>query len=270
MINVYYNDYVSINILTVPSKLKLLELKKLWMKNKEINLIKNSETEINELKNVHSSKYVDELIQGKRKNGFLNYNIEHTLMDAQQCNSMLESSIDALNNKVSCSLSAGFHHAHYETIGSYCTFNGLAYTAFKLKELKLIKKIGIIDLDFHQGDGTKDIIRKLNMEYVKHWDSADYSGNNIFKFFLDMEKGLHTMLDCDLIIFVAGMDMYESDPKGGFMSKKELIQRDKIVFNWAKNNNIPISWTLAGGYSEMEKVVKLHNMTMELALDIFK
>lgn len=268
MINVYYNDYISLDVKTVPSRLKLLEIKKIWEKNPNINLIKNKEISEEDIKIVHSSKYVDDIFNGKIHNGFLNFNQEYARMDLLQCQSMLEASIDAIQNKISCSLSAGFHHAHYETIGAYCTFNGIAYSVVKLKELNMIGKVGIIDLDFHQGDGTKDIIRKLNLNYVANWDSADYSGNNIFKFFLDMEKGLNSMKDCDLIIFVAGMDMYEKDPKGGFMTKDQLKTRDRMVFNWAKKNNIPIVWTLAGGYTEMDEVVSLHNNTMDIAIEI--
>ena len=269
MINVFYNDYIYVET-PVPSKKKLLELKKIWMNNDRINLIKNKIIQKEELYICHDHQYVENIFNQKIPNGFRNYSLELANMDLSQCSSMYESSLDCLTNKISCSLTAGFHHSHYKNTGPYCTFNGVLYSIVRLKNEGRVNKVGIVDLDFHQGDGTDDIIRRLNLSYIKHIDSARYGNANIFKFFLDLKKDLDSLKDYDLIIYLAGMDMYINDPKGGLLEKEELIQRDEIVFNWAKNNNIPITWTLAGGYTSLEEVTNLHNNTMNIALNIFK
>jgi len=56
----------------------------------------------------------------------------------------------------------------------------------------------------------------------------------------------------DCIIYNAGTDVYEKDALGNFMglSKKQIIERDEIVFRFAKKNNIPIVQVLSGGYDK--------------------
>ena len=269
MINVYYNDFVSVRTPTVPSRKKLVKLKDIWDKDQRIKLIKNNSLKKEELYICHDKKFVDEIFSQKRENGFRNFNLDIANMDLEQCSSMYEASLDALSNKISCSLSAGFHHSHYQSTGPYCTFNGVLYSSIRLKNEGKINNIGIIDMDFHQGDGTDDIIRRLNLDYIKHLDSAKYGNSNVFKFFLDIEKDLEKLKNCDLIIYLAGMDMYINDPKGGLLEKKDLIKRDKLILQWAKDNNIPLAWTLAGGYTDLDEVTELHNQTMNIALEIY-
>lgn len=271
MINVYYNDSMNINIPTVPARKKLNKLKELWSLNQNINLIHSSKKITKEdLYICHHQKYIDDLFNKKRVNGFRNTNQEILNMELDAVQSMLDSTIDSLTNQVSVSLSAGFHHAHYDTMGAYCTFNGLIYSAMKLKELGLANKVGILDLDFHQGDGTSDIIRRLDLNYIKQWDSFDYWSSNNFLFFSELKRGLFSLKDCDVIIYLAGMDMYKNDPKGGILSQNELIKRDKMVIEFCSSQNIPLAITLAGGYSELNLLTKLHNNTMDLLLKIKK
>lgn len=54
------------------------------------------------------------------------------------------------------------------------------------------------------------------------------------------------------------------------LSEDELRKRGRIAFEWARKNNKPIVWNLAGGYTEMNKVVSLHNITMQECLQVYK
>ncbi len=48
-----------------------------------------------------------------------------------------------------------------------------------------------------------------------------------------------------------------------------MILRDRIVFQFAKDNNIPLVWNLAGGYQEpIEKVLDLHENTLQECLKV--
>lgn len=87
---------------------------------------------------------------------------------------------------------------------------------------------------------------------------------------MNLKKGLESMKNCEIILYQAGMDMFKDDPKGGLLTVDELRMRDRIVFEWAKSNNIPLVWCLAGGYTELNFLVSLHNMTMEECLKVFK
>jgi histone deacetylase 11 len=56
----------------------------------------------------------------------------------------------------------------------------------------------------------------------------------------------------DCIIFNAGTDVYENDELGSFMglTKDQIIDRDQIVFEFARDNKIPIVQVLSGGYNK--------------------
>lgn len=59
----------------------------------------------------------------------------------------LEAANIALREGVAANIAQGFHHAHYDYGGSYCTFNGLALVAQQYPE----KKIFVLDCDQHGG-----------------------------------------------------------------------------------------------------------------------
>ena len=74
----------------------------------------------------------------------------------------------------------------------------------------------------------------------------------------------------DIIIYQAGMDCHQVDPYGSAWFSTELIQkREEIVFNLAKKSGIPIMFVLAGGYQNLEDLVKLHVQTFQTAYDVY-
>ena len=56
-------------------------------------------------------------------------------------------------------MAGGTHHAHKNFGSGYCVFNDLSYASKTLIKNNLVKKILIIDLDVHQGDGTAKILQ---------------------------------------------------------------------------------------------------------------
>ncbi len=75
----------------------------------------------------------------------------------------------------------------------------------------------------------------------------------------------------DLIAYVAGADPYREDQLGGLaLTIDGLKQRDELMFNFAKNLNIPIFVTLAGGYARrIEETVTIHANTVAAAKEVF-
>ena len=63
----------------------------------------------------------------------------------------------SLQTGIACHVGGGTHHAHYDHGYGFCIFNDLAYTAIKLIKEKLVKKVLILDLPVHHGDGSLDI-----------------------------------------------------------------------------------------------------------------
>jgi len=52
------------------------------------------------------------------------------------------------------------HHAGPNQVANYCIINNGIVTAAMIKQHKPKQKIGILDLDAHPGDGTKQLVEK--------------------------------------------------------------------------------------------------------------
>lgn len=125
-----------------------------------------------ELYRIHDKNYVDGIFDGNIHNGFglKDANFSSTFLETNA--SIYYAALDALNNNISISPTSGFHHARYDCAEGFCTFNGLVFTALKLKEENKVNKIGILDFDMHYGNGTDEIIKKLNLDFITHYSAG--------------------------------------------------------------------------------------------------
>lgn len=169
------------------------------------------------------------------------------------------------------SLTSGFHHAGYDRGSGFCTFNGLVIAAQLLYKRGLAKKIGIVDLDMHYGNGTAEIIDRLNIDHIHHYTfGGSMLRKNEIDYWLDetLPEILMDFNDCDVILYQAGADPHENDPLGGLMTSEQMRRRDQIVFSLFKKLGIPVAWCLAGGYqTPIRKVLDIHDATIEECLN---
>lgn len=170
------------------------------------------------------------------------------------------------NKKPSFNLSGGFHHAKQNKGDGFCPINDVAITITQLLKNNAIRKCLIIDLDYHQGDGNKDIFRNNNSVFLfsihaAQWDntyskqSIDVEVNNLIKNedYLDiLNQNLSTMdsiVSPDIIFYLAGSDPYIYDELGDMeLTEETMLQRDVIVYEFAKSREIPLVILPAGGY----------------------
>ncbi len=179
---------------------------------------------------------------------------------------------------VVASLSSGFHHAKWNEAAGFCTFNGLMVTAAHLFHHHLVERIAIIDVDYHYGDGTDEILAKtglaanvFHVSFGKTFKRPDEAGA-----YLDRMKSLEAELvrfAPGLIIYSAGVDAHIEDPLGGLLTTEQLATRDEMMFAMAKRLAIPVVFNLAGGYQRdgdggISKVVALHLGTFAAALRV--
>lgn len=84
-------------------------------------------------------------------------------------------------------------------------------------------------------------------------------------------QGAHERFEPELICYVAGADPYQDDQLGGLaMTIEGLKNRDRMVFEFARNNGFPIMTTLAGGYAQKpEDTVTIHTNTVLAAKEVF-
>lgn len=214
---------------------------------------------------VHSPKYVNSVLDGSESNGFGTRDLEVAKSLPFTAGSMWAAAQHVISSGgIAVSPTSGFHHAHYEYGGGYCTFNALAMTA-----LNVNRKVLILDYDQHYGDGTEAILKKLDKGNLvthitagKSYETAD-EALCVLKELIDRTEGE----EYGLVLYQAGADIHVNDPLGGRMSTKEMQQRDALVFELASKHRLPLVWCLAGGYQRdksggIEPVLALHRQTM--------
>ena len=74
----------------------------------------------------------------------------------------------------------------------------------------------------------------------------------------------------DLIIYQAGADSHEHDPKSlsGF-DDAALAERDLAVFGMARRIGIPLVFVVAGGYQSPADVARVNQATVRCALKVY-
>lgn len=216
----------------------------------------------------HDPEHVSGVLNCTRDNGFGN-RLESVAKSLPWTSGSLYAAAKfAVEQKaVAMSPSSGFHHAKFGGGDGFCTFNGLMVTALLLQQEKKLNKIGIIDFDAHYGNGTDDIISRLNLDWVENYSFGAFANNtkDFDRWLSEIEDGglKSRFTNCDLLLYQAGADPHVDDPFGGYLTTEQMRRRDQIVFCMAREANIPIVWNLAGGYQEpIEKVIDLHMNTL--------
>ena len=193
----------------------------------------------------------------------------------------------AMQQGISGNLAGGTHHAYRNRGSGFCVFNDAAVAARTLqKEINSKLKIAIVDLDVHQGNGTASILQLDSSIFT-----LSIHGENNFPFqkeLSDLDFGLHDGCDdlsylqalnkCldqldnrfkpDFVIYLAGADPHEDDRLGRLKITKEGMRlRDEAVFQYGLDRNIPIAFSMAGGYGkEIASTVEIHYQTIQAAL----
>ena len=169
----------------------------------------------------HDSDHVSNILEGRTSNGHGNAILEVSRSCLLTVGSFVAAADEALRNgKVACSPTSGFHHAGYDSCRGYCTFNGLMVAARKMIHRDVA--VAIIDCDAHYGDGTNEIIERLDVaKHVSHWtygrdmDRAfEWNGfeSQIEAFFRDFDE--RSTPSNRILFYQAGADVHVDDPLG--------------------------------------------------------
>ena len=193
----------------------------------------------------------------------------------------------ALKEGVAANLAGGTHHAYRNKGSGFCVFNDSAIAARALqKEIHPRLKVAIIDLDVHQGNGTASILEndpsiftfsihgENNFPFSKEVSDLDIGlpdGTGDEFYLAALHQGLQKLEEQfkpDFIIYLAGADPHEGDRLGKLsITKNGMGQRDECVFQFALDRQIPIAFSMAGGYGkEIQSTVDIHFQTIQTAL----
>ena len=122
------------------------------------------ECSIETMKTSHSLEYINQIknktldIKSQKKIGFpINDSVVRRSFVATG-GTVLASKL-ALDSKLACNTAGGSHHATFDFGAGYCVFNDVAVAANYLKKKGYAKKILILDLDVHQGNGNSEIFK---------------------------------------------------------------------------------------------------------------
>lgn len=226
-----------------------------------------------ELAMAHSPQFVADILDGRIRNGFGTISPEVNASLPYTTGALLTAARWALDDggAVAAPVS-GFHHAGWDSAEGFCTFNGLMVTARVLQAEQAGMRVGILDYDYHYGNGTVDILDMLNCRNIVHVTAGEHwkRSEQAIAFLDNIEKDLSALADCDIVLYQAGADPHVDDPLGGFLTTSQLAQRDWKVFSGLKARGIPVAWDLAGGYqTPPSRVIDIHMNTLRAAVEVY-
>ncbi len=242
------------------------------------------ECSIETMKTSHSLEYINHIknktldIKAQKKIGFpINDSVVKRSFVATG-GTVLASKL-ALDSKLACNTAGGSHHATFNFGAGYCVFNDVAVAANYLKNKSYAKKILIIDLDVHQGNGNAEIFKndKNVLTFSMHCASnypakksksdidVELKDNMEDKEYLDiLSKQLKKLNEntFDFVFYVAGVDIHSDDRLGKLkITDNGIDRRDQIVIENFFSKNIPLCGVLGGGYNKsFEKLIELHSL----------
>ena len=172
------------------------------------------------------------------------------------------------NNTTVFNLGGGYHHAHPIKGEGFCLLNDAAIAIEKHKLEFGIKKVLVIDLDYHQGNGIL-LFYKNNPDvftfsmHADNWEEIDKTNNidlelpahtkdeEYLKILMDRLPPVFSNFNADLAIYLAGSDPFIDDEIGDFdISAAAMLKRDMFVHNEVRKRKIPLVVLAAGGYGQ--------------------
>lgn len=190
----------------------------------------------------------------------------------------------ALADGVSVNLAGGTHHACTDHGEGFCVFNDAAVAARAMQAEGRSRRVVVVDLDVHQGNGTAAIAAgdptlftfsihgAKNFPFRKEKSDLDIAldDNTGDTVYLDaLRWGLSRLpwAETDLVIYLAGADPFAGDTLGRLaLSKQGLAERDRLVFEACAAAGTPVAVVMAGGYAAcVEDIVDIHCQTVRLA-----
>jgi len=172
------------------------------------------------------------------------------------------------DNMISAHIAGGTHHA-FKTYGEgFCIFSDIAVAAnIALTEFKEIcKKIAIIDLDVHQGNGNAVLFQNEPRVFTFSQHCKENYFSEIQQSDLDievpanadddlycslLENSIDKVLEQspDLVFYQSGVDIHHHDRLGKLkVTRDGLIRRNNIVYNKVKEIGSKLVICMGGGY----------------------
>lgn len=195
----------------------------------------------------------------------------------------------ALQYGVGMNIAGGTHHAFADRGEGYCCFNDQAVAANWLLDQGLAERILIVDLDVHQGNGTASIFAdeprvytfsmhgERNYPLRKERSDLDLglpdgmTDQPYLALLRDTLARIGEAFQPDFVFYQSGVDILETDRLGRLsISRAGCRDRDRMVFEWCRENRVPVAASMGGGYStRLVDIVEAHANTFRVAQALF-
>lgn len=196
----------------------------------------------------------------------------------------------ALAHGLACNTAGGTHHAFPSYGSGFCIFNDLAIAARVLLREGLIKKVLIVDLDVHQGDGTALIFQnqpsvftfsmhcQINFPSIKQISDRDVplvEGMEDDEYLRTLAAHLPDLLSeikPDLVLYDAGVDPHIGDRLGKLaLTDAGIYRRDMQVLSTCASQGFPVACVIGGGYCEdIRSLVYRHSLLHRAASNVYR
>lgn len=195
----------------------------------------------------------------------------------------------AMKHGFACNTAGGTHHAFPSYGSGFCIFNDLAIATRVLQKLNLVKKVLIVDLDVHQGDGTALIFQQDPhvFTFSMHCEANFPSRKQQSDLDIPLPVGLdddgylqilaHHLPDLlaqvqpDLVLYDAGVDTHVGDRLGKLsLTDRGIYRREMLVLSTCGAAGYPVAAVIGGGYADdRNKLVERHALLHQAANQVF-
>jgi len=260
----------------------------------QYNFFKPGEIDDNAILLTHDKSYYEKLIKQqleKKEIRAIGFPMSNKLIEREKkiVQGTIECSLHSINFGISMNIAGGTHHAFTNRAEAFCILNDQAIAANLLIKNGFSRRILILDLDVHQGNGTAEIFRnnenvftvsfhgEKNYPFRKEKSDYDYGFKDGItdKEYLKKIKyeipRLIEFFEPDFIFYLSGVDIIENDKLGRLsVSINGCKERDRFILDFCKSNKVPIQVSMGGGYSPvLRDIIEAHSNTFRLAQEIY-
>ncbi len=261
----------------------------------ETQMVSPVQVDLGLVAQVHDADYLHRLYNGlltpreQRVSGFVH---SHLLIERELVimeGTRLAAEYAYKNKSIGFNVAGGTHHAFTNRAEGFCLLNDQAIAAQWLLNETDVNRILVIDLDVHQGNGTAEIFqnRPEVFTFSMHGRNNYPLQKEVSDLDVPLEDGCEdvTFLDLlkislqqienqftpDFIFYQCGVDILATDSLGKLgVTQQGCVERDRLVFEFAKKLDVPVVCSMGGGYSkDIRHIVDAHVNTYRLASDYF-
>ena len=284
---IYHPEYYDYNAGSGVWQMNAYNTVLLSLNQNEYNIVMPEKATVGDANFAHTPEYVNKVFSkpDTRNNPGWSGNWDEKSQAAvlRSTGGMIKANEEALKNGHAIQLYDAFHHAYPDHGEGFCVLNDVAIAALKYANAGY--KVMIIDTDVHQGQGTavctannKNIYtislhEEDNYPHKKEKSSIDWGfGNNITddQYLIILKEcinvGINDFGDPDLVMYIAGTDLYENDKLSHTnITMDGIKERDKYVYSFFGVLGIPVSTSIPQGYAKdiNDSIMMIHNTIQE-------